>query len=285
MFLRLRFPPCLFQRRSLSTLIARSSNFTSASKDLDSSKANVLPIRIPTRGVDVLVYTDVKDVEAGALKQLRDVAESGAVVGHVAAMPDVHLGMGATIGSVFASKEYVAPNAVGVDIGCGMGAVLVRGLYKDVRRAMLEQMQTLIKKRIPTGFNWHRRPLDSAEERLADITARHPPSRWLKEKLRADGKVATQLGTLGGGNHFLELVHDEAGRVWIMLHSGSRNIGNITASHYNNAARLQMRQLKELHQSNAELNFLKIESEEGQNYLKDMEWCQRYAFENRWEFS
>ena len=227
-----------------------------------------------------MLFAPPDEVEPQALKQLRDIAESGYIEGHVAAMPDVHLGKGVTIGSVFASAEWVAPNAVGVDIGCGMGAVRIHGLYRDVGLPSLRKMQELIKERIPVGFNHHRHALEGSERVIKETMLDMKCSSWLRSAVRNSDVVEKQVGTLGGGNHFLELVYDELDRVWIFLHSGSRRIGNTTASHHNEVARDYMIR-HGLPRPNSDLNFLHIDSREGQEYLNDMEWCQAYAFANR----
>ncbi|KAL3162503.1 hypothetical protein ABBQ32_010163 [Trebouxia sp. C0010 RCD-2024] len=238
-----------------------------------------LPVVIETSNVPVLLYAQKEEVEPDAIKQLVHLAESALPSGYVSAMPDVHLGKGVTIGTVFASENYICPNAVGVDIGCGMCAVPVDGLHKDdVTHEQLVKIQGLLKRRIPTGFEAHNQPLKSARMALDEISQELAPSHWLEER-SADKKPAQQLGTLGGGNHFLEVLHDETGRMWLMLHSGSRNIGNVTAQYYDKIAQEQ------LAQQNIKvpggLNYLEIESEHGQAYLQDMAWCQAYAFQNR----
>lgn len=178
-------------------------------------------------------------------------------------MPDVHLGKGVTIGTVFASDKYVCPNAVGVDIGCGMCAVPVPGLNKDdVSHEQKVAMQQQIKRLIPTGFNEHSTALPHAHTTLDEISQRHPPTAYLTDSLR-NKKVAKQMGTLGGGNHFLE-VHDESGMVWIMLHSGSRNVGNTTAAHYDQMAKETYVELLPHHLRSkvpTGLNFMEIQSE------------------------
>ncbi|DBA69704.1 TPA: hypothetical protein ACH3X2_012636 [Trebouxia sp. C0005] len=238
-----------------------------------------LPVVIETKNVPVLLYAQKEEVEKDAIQQLVHLAESALPAGYVSAMPDVHLGKGVTIGTVFASENYICPNAVGVDIGCGMCAVPVDGLHKeDMTHEQLLKIQSLLKRRIPTGFNAHDSPLPSARMVLDEMSQQNAPSRWLEEA-SSQPKPAQQLGTLGGGNHFLEVVHDESGRVWLMLHSGSRNIGNITAQNYDKIAQAQ------LTQQNIKvpggLNYLEIDSRPGQEYLQDVAWCQAYAFQNR----
>jgi len=185
-----------------------------------------------------MLYAYPHEVEKDAIKQLINIAESGLAIGYVSAMPDVHLGKGVTIGSVFASEKYVCPNAVGVDIGCGMCAVPLIDLHKDdLTLPQMKKIQQLIKRRIPVGFNQHKSPLDGAIEALDEISHLKNPTKRLETEYRNRKKIAAQLGTLGGGNHFLELVYDEDGMVWIMLHSGSRNIGNTSASYHDSVAR------------------------------------------------
>uniref|UniRef100_A0A6U3ETS2 3'-phosphate/5'-hydroxy nucleic acid ligase n=1 Tax=Entomoneis paludosa TaxID=265537 RepID=A0A6U3ETS2_9STRA len=247
------------------------------------SAAPELPLIIPTKGVPIHLYTDINEVDPQALQQLRKLAESPLPVDYVSAMPDVHLGKGVTIGSVFASDKYVCPNAVGVDIGCGMAAIPIDGLYKDdLTNDQKNQIQQLLKERIPTGFESYQTPLAGTVKTLDKIVDQVEPTNVLKDILVKSDKAKNQLGTLGGGNHFLEVVYaEDTGQVWIMLHSGSRNIGNTIAQHYNKVAKdLLEKQGVSTHGLEG-LNYMPIESQEGQDYLKDMEWCQRYAFENR----
>jgi len=222
-------------------------------------------------GVPVHLYTD--DIDEATRQQLVNLARSPMPVGFVAAMPDVHLGKGATIGSVFASKDYVCPNAVGVDIGCGMCAAPMEGplLRKDLTEKKLRSIQRALRDAIPTGKNSHNSSSGGMHKKMKELLAEHDPTKWLRNRL--DERHTRQLGTLGGGNHFVELVYDEEDRVWMLLHSGSRNIGNVTAVHYDEVA------IKAC--GSKDLAFLPIHSADGQAYLKDMTFCQAYAFENR----
>lgn len=238
-------------------------------------KRGSLPHIIQTDNVPVYLYAHPDDVEPQAIEQLIKLANSPLPVGYVSAMPDVHLGKGATIGTVFASADYVCPNTVGVDIGCGMCAVPIEGLHKeDLSHDQLVRIQTLIKERIPTGFERHKIALPTAKMTLDEISHEIPPTPYLL-KLIFNSNAAVQLGTLGGGNHFLEVVYDESGQVWAMLHSGSRNVGNQTAMHHDKVA------AQTGFPDPQGLNYMRIDSQEGQDYLKDMEWNQKYAFHNR----
>ncbi|EMO78561.1 RtcB domain protein [Leptospira kirschneri str. 200801774] len=145
---------------------------------------------IETNGIPVKIFTN--QIEEQARQQLIDLAESGLVVGHVAAMPDVHYGMGATVGSVFASEKYICPNAVGVDIGCGMAAVPVPNLKSErMDWATKEKIHHAIKERIPTGMHSHPKP------RPAPVLENQNRSSWLSKQI--SNKTACQIGTLGGG--------------------------------------------------------------------------------------
>ncbi|CAJ1419020.1 unnamed protein product [Effrenium voratum] len=243
-------------------------------------RSKTLPEMIATERVPVVLYAPKHEVEDQALEQLISLAESPLPVGHVAAMPDVHLGKGVAIGAVFASERYVCPNAVGVDIGCGMCAVPIQGLHKDdLSDEDLRKLQAAIKDRIPTSFDSHDEQLPWAKETLHNISREHHPTDYLARRLDREEKIARQLGTLGGGNHFLEVVYSESDeQVWCMLHSGSRNVGNTTASFYDRVAGERGVALRGLHGS---LNYLEVDSEEGKDYLQDMQWCQAYARENR----
>ncbi|CAE7508582.1 rtcB [Symbiodinium pilosum] len=141
------------------------------------------------------------------------------------------------------------------------------------------KLQGLIKDRIPTSFESHSQQLSWAKGTLQDISREHHPTDYLAARLDRETKIAKQLGTLGGGNHFIEVVYSEGSeQVWCMLHSGSRNVGNTTASFYDQVAGNRGVALRGHAGS---LNYLEIDSADGQDYLKDMQWCQAYARENR----
>jgi tRNA-splicing ligase RtcB len=222
--------------------------------------------------VEVWCWAPLHEVEPAALQQLRNVASTPWVYHHVAAMPDVHLGKGATIGSVIATKGAIMPAAVGVDIGCG-----VLGLRLAVKRAelppSLADLRSDIEARVPVGQGMHS---DDAESRRSG-----PWDRWpLIEPLvkGTEQKVRRQFGTLGGGNHFLELNVDPDGWVWILLHSGSRWIGKELSTHYTKLAQamphnraLPDRDLAALIDGTAEMD----------GFLLALEWAQQYAWASR----
>lgn len=269
-------PATSTKTRALSSKLSHGKP-RSRQRTRDGFPWNFGPSKFPVKldvpgGVPIHLYTD--DIDDNTKQQLINLSSSGIAVGFLAAMPDVHLGKGATIGSVFASRDYVCPNAVGVDIGCGMCAVPVAGLLRrDLSEKQLLQIQKGLRSSIPTGFESHGRSTSSMEAAMKKLISKHSPTKWVRDTLSS--RHTKQLGTLGGGNHFVELVYDEEDRVWMMLHSGSRNIGNVTAQHYDELA------AKQCGGSRESLAYLRIESEQGQQYLRDMTFCQAYAWENR----
>jgi len=237
------------------------------------------PLKTWTKGVPV---------EEAAMQQLRNVAQMPFIHRHVAAMPDVHFGMGATVGSVIATKGAVIPAAVGVDIGCGMAAVRLDGARAEHLPETLEQVRSEIEHTVPVGFakhlpgEWNRKPI---EPMLA------PFAKWLDEKhpkLLAGRKdpfetgVLSQFGTLGGGNHFIELCIDEAGDLWVMLHSGSRGIGNGIGQYFIELAKQDMRRWM-VNLPDENLAYLPEGTEGFADYVYAVEWAQAYALANRAE--
>lgn len=230
--------------------------------------------------VPVKVWT--KDIDLISIEQLRNVASLPFVFHHVAAMPDVHAGMGATTGSVIATKGAVIPAAVGVDVGCGMLAAKtnLRKEMFDVRD--LGQLMRQILNYVPVGREQRKKDqiqtqaCEPFEEPLAEILAKQPD--MLKPMVRADWRA--QLGTLGSGNHFIELTADEEGCLWIMLHTGSRGVGNIMASFFINKAKELSKACGEV-LPDINLASLKEETEEFDLYIKSVHWAQSYAMTNR----
>jgi tRNA-splicing ligase RtcB (3'-phosphate/5'-hydroxy nucleic acid ligase) len=195
------------------------------------------------------------------------------LAGHLALMPDAHYGMGATIGSVIATETAVIPSAVGVDIGCGMAARQLDLRMDQLPDAGLDGWVNQMRRDVPAGLgNWHGTTSDVA---LAWMNDNPPPA-----TLSKPGRAAEQLGTLGSGNHFVELAADEEERVWILLHSGSRGGGNKLATlHTGVARRLHEGLGTEL--EDPELAWLQQGSDEFDAYIRDLGWAQAYARENR----
>jgi tRNA-splicing ligase RtcB len=188
-------------------------------------------------------------------------------------MPDAHFGMGATIGSVIATESAVIPSAVGVDIGCGMAARRLDLRLDQLPDEGLDGWVRGMRRHVPAGLGkWHR---ESSEDALAWMAANPPP-----DTLAKPGRAAEQLGTLGSGNHFVELAADENDAVWILLHSGSRGGGNKLATlHTGVARRLHEGLGTEL--EDPELAWLQQGSAEFDAYIRDLGWAQGYARENR----
>lgn len=223
--------------------------------------------------VPVKIWTD--DVETEAIQQLKNIAALPFVFKHVAVMPDVHFGKGATVGSVIATKGAVCPAAVGVDIGCGMAAMQL----KDVTSQHLGDIAALrhqIERSIPVGF-------------FANKTIGVDVERWdgwqewlfLHPKCQGLGnKAKEQLGSLGGGNHFIEVCLDTNDGVWILLHSGSRNIGKSLAdAHINTAKDLMKKMFISL--PDPDLAFFAMGTDDFKAYMHDLKWAQAYAKTNR----
>jgi len=231
--------------------------------------------------VPVLVYTD--EVEASALQQLKNMARLPIIHHHVAAMPDVHTGIGATVGTVIATRGAIIPAAVGVDIGCGMIAVRLSLAASDLDEKTLRRIFDQISRDVPVGFAQHDAPAAPADvlHRFAggldEITRRHPD---VLKKVGRHSHWSRQLGTLGGGNHFIELCLDEAGQVWIMLHSGSRGIGNAIGTYFIALARRDMeKHLAQL--PDRDLAYLQEGSSHFTDYMTAVGWAQAYAAANR----
>ena len=230
---------------------------------------------------DVHLWTPVHEVESEALTQLRNVASLPWVFHHVAVMPDVHYGKGATVGSVIAMKDAVSPAAVGVDIGCGMGAIKTSLKASDLPDN-LDGLRSAIEAAIPVGFDSHEEPAfrgSSPEAIKRDGAQLFSEFRGLTDKVQDIlGRAKRQVGTLGGGNHFIEICLDEDSNVWLMLHSGSRNIGKSLAEfHIGVAKKLAHNQLL----PDRDLAVFLAGTPEMAAYRNDLFWAQRYAFLNR----
>ncbi len=214
------------------------------------------------------------DIDSGAFEQARNLANLPFLFRHVAVMPDAHLGYGMPIGGVMASDEVVIPNAVGVDIGCGMCAV--RTSLTTISREQLKGVLTEIRRTVPLGFSHHKKKQDPRLMPKPEVSLDQ-----LTVVAREYQSALTQLGTLGGGNHFIEIQKGDDGRVWLMVHSGSRNIGFKVANHYNHLAMDLNRRLGSNIPTSWQLAFLPINSEIAQVYLQEMRYCVEFAFANR----
>ena len=227
-------------------------------------------------GDKAVLFLPPAAVEESALRQIENTASMPFIFKHVAVMPDCHYGRGATVGTVLATKGAIIPAAVGVDIGCGMVAVktpLTQGLIPDPA-----SLRRDIERRIPmsAGHN-NRKLLDSAFARVARLEQLAK-----RDYARIDPSWKLQLGTLGGGNHFIELANDESGTVWVTLHSGSRGIGNRIGNMH--IKRAQQRVAAEgVTLPDRDLAYLTEGTPEFDEYITDLRWAQEFARLNREE--
>lgn len=221
----------------------------------------------------VKIWTD--DITDKARAQLKNLAELPFIHKHVAAMADVHLGVGATIGSVIATHKAIIPAAVGVDIGCGMNALRL-SLKSHQLPDNLKTVRNTIEKLVPLGpgaAHKTQNPIQTYD--LMAIHKKHPV--FSKNPIL---KASTQLGTLGGGNHFIEICIDEEEHIWVMLHSGSRGIGNQIGTYFINKAKEQMEKWHiKLPDNN--LAYLPFKTELFDDYMFAVYWAQEYALNNR----
>jgi tRNA-splicing ligase RtcB len=237
--------------------------------------------------VPVKIWT--RDIEHEAIQQLVNVSQLPIVHGHIAAMPDVHAGIGATVGSVIPTLAAIIPAAVGVDIGCGMNAVRLSLTASDLPDN-LRAARSAIEAAVPVGFSQHdsskvrgsqhARTARTLDQRLDAIVKKHPA--LMKMQKRFNETWVCQLGTLGGGNHFIELCLDESQHVWVMLHSGSRGIGNVMGRYFIDAARKDMRRHRQ-NLPDADLAYFSEGSEWFDDYVEAVDWAQDYALLNRRE--
>ncbi len=222
---------------------------------------------INSEKIPIKIWTD--NVEESAIKQIKNLANFPFAFHHIAIMPDVHKGFGMPIGGVMATKDVIIPNAVGVDIGCGMCAVKTPLKSDNLSVDLLKKIIGQIRQTIPVGFKKHKIPKKEISKTKNKIVSQELNS------------AKYQLGTLGGGNHFIEFQKDGKKNIWIMIHSGSRNLGFKVAKYYNEIA-------KDLSSKNSvkipvewDLAFLYLDSKEGKDYLDEMNYCVNFACENR----
>ena len=222
----------------------------------------------------VKIWTD--NVEESAMRQIENLTTLPFLFHHLAIMPDVHAGMGMPIGGVLACKDAVIPNAVGVDIGCGMCAVKTNWKIDNIPPEVLrKKIMRGIRKRIPLGMDHHKEPQDEAY-----LPTGHDIDKTVIVKQRQIS-ITKEVGTLGGGNHFIELQKDEEGTLWIMIHSGSRNLGARVGEHYNNIARVLNEKWHSVVKPELRLSFLPRGTKEFEMYWNEMRFCIDFAFCNR----
>ena len=227
--------------------------------------------------------SNMPDIEDAALQQAKNLARLPFIASNgIALMPDVHAGKGATVGSVIATRNVLIPAAVGVDIGCGMNAVRTNLKASDLPDS-LTALRSEIERRVPMGFAKHGKkyvPPGTPERGIAPLWSDF--NHFVREQIQADNfdKAWYQLGTLGGGNHFIEICLDESQDVWIMLHSGSRGVGNRIGTHFIELAKREMERWH-IHLPDSDLAYLPEGSQYYDAYINAVAWAQRYALENR----
>jgi tRNA-splicing ligase RtcB len=244
-----------------------------------------MPIqKIITKGkVPVKIYTD--EIDSAAFQQLYNLSQLPFIHSHIAVMPDVHVGKGATVGSVIPTLGAIIPAAVGVDIGCGMNALRLSIKAHDLPDN-LRALRLFIEEAIPVGFNMHKQ--DRAKQStvtglavgLHSILGKHKKINTMQKK--SYSTWVRQLGTLGGGNHFIELCLDENDDVWVMLHSGSRGIGNVIGEYFIQLAKKDMGQHL-INLPDKDLAYFSEGAAHYEDYLEAVGWAQDYALANRRE--
>jgi len=232
---------------------------------------NMYKFEEDTMKVPCYVWSDKGTIEDKAIQQIKNASSLPFTFHHTVLCPDAHVGYGAPIGGILATEDIIIPNFVGVDIGCGMCAV--KTSLTEIDTETLKKIMGEIRKVIPVGFKKHEKEQDETlipSVKFNDIIVAREYSNALKS-----------LGTLGGGNHFIEIQKGSDGHIWIMIHSGSRNLGKQVADYYNKLAiNLNEKWHSEVPKS-WELAFLPAKSEEGESYLAEMQYCVDFALANR----
>ena len=216
------------------------------------------------------------NVEESAMRQIENLTTLPFLYHHLAIMPDVHAGMGMPIGGVLACDGAVIPNAVGVDIGCGMCAVKTNWKVEDLPEHVIrKEIMKGIRERIPLGMNHHK---EAQDEKY--LPQGHDIDKMEIVKRRQDS-ILYEIGTLGGGNHFIELQKDENGMLWIMIHSGSRNLGKQVGDHYNRLAAALNEKWHSAVSPEIHLPFIANGTREFGMYWNEMKYCIDFALCNR----
>lgn len=239
---------------------------------------------IKTENIPIKLWLD--DMEPGALQQAKNLANLPFAFRHIAIMPDAHQGYGMPIGGVMATANVIIPNAVGVDIGCGICAVKT-----SIKSMDSEKIKTIfsgpqkgfggIRERIPLGFKHHKK--NQKDVWMPDLCHLEQVAKDLNQTIVGQQykSALKQVGTLGGGNHFIEIQKGSDGFIWLMIHSGSRNIGHKVATYYNKLANTMQKKFKYVIPKKWELAYFPLDSKEGQLYLAEMTYCVKFALANR----
>jgi tRNA-splicing ligase RtcB len=224
---------------------------------------------ISTEKLPIKMWLD--NLDDTAIAQAKNLANLPFAFKHIPLMPDSHAGYGMPIGSILATKGVVVPNAVGIDIGCGMCAQ--KTSLTNITKEELKQVLGEARKLIPLGFNWH--------DKKQDKTLMPKKYKDLLIVSRAYDKARKQIGSLGGGNHFIEIQKGSDGFIWIMIHSGSRNLGYQVAKYYNHAAIKLNEKYHSVVAKKMELAFIPIENKLAKDYMEEMNYCVDFALANR----
>lgn len=225
---------------------------------------------ITTEKIPIKLWLD--EMEPGALEQAKHLANLPFAFHHIAIMPDAHEGFGMPIGGILAARKVIVPNAVGVDIGCGMCAV--RTTLQEIDRETLKKVLGEMRKIIPVGFSHY----EKKQERSAMPETAGRKMKIVESQFESALK---QVGTLGGGNHFMEIQKGSDGHIWVMVHSGSRNVGKRVADYYNKLAIRSREKFGSTVPEKWQLDFLPLDSEEGKIYWEEMRYCVNFALANR----
>ena len=220
---------------------------------------------VNTQNGTIKSWTDFVEVDEIAKEQLKNLAALPFIYKHLAVMPDVHPGRGATVGTVIPTVGHIIPSAIGVDIGCGMMAVKLPfsiELIKD-----LPTLRHSIERSIPVGNDYHKQPIPYLE--TTDLL-----------RPDVDKKAWLQFGTLGGGNHFIEVCKDQNNGAWVVVHTGSRGVGHYLATKHINIAKRLMKE-KNILLPDPDLAYFEEGTKEFDDYIKDLNWAQNYASQNR----
>lgn len=227
------------------------------------------------------------ELEPACLEQARNLSNLPFAHGWIALMPDTHSGYGMPIGGVLATREVIIPNAVGVDIGCGVvfeqTSIKVAKVLKDTAGTrLLEVIVNEILRGIPTGFEHHKQKQTcQAAVRFEKVLSGIELQSFEQVLLQELERACFQVGTLGGGNHFIELQEDDEGYLCLMVHSGSRNVGHTLCTHFNKLAKSLNSRLQPSIPSKWDLAYLPVDSPEGQAYIRWMQFALDFAHENR----
>ncbi len=234
--------------------------------------SNAIEYREQSFNVPIISWLPIAEIEQGAMEQLRNAAQHPEAMHHIAVMPDCHQGYGIPVGSIMVTANSIIPNAVGVDIGCGVAAFNAGlSLEASMDKSFWRKWSGQVARDVPTGFSTHhnRQKLGTLETKLR--------AKSLQPLIGE--KAAVQLGTLGGGNHFMEAALSDDGEIWLIAHSGSRHTGLRIADYYHKLA-VSLKQSRGLDTVDA-LASLPIDDQAGQDYLHDMKWAARFAGESR----